>query len=52
MKHAIEMDPGAVLYIPSSIKTGSGIPNLKEGDTQTIAWCWHKPTFKGKYATN
>jgi hypothetical protein len=30
------MGPGAMIYIPSSIKNGSGIPKLKEGDTQTI----------------
>jgi hypothetical protein len=37
MKYAIEMDSGAVIYIPSFIKTGSGIKKLIRGDIQT-AW--------------
>jgi hypothetical protein len=28
MKYAIEMDSGAMIYIPSSIKTGSDIKKL------------------------
>jgi hypothetical protein len=34
MKYAIEMGSGTMTYIPSCIKTGSGIQNLM-GDTQT-----------------
>jgi hypothetical protein len=33
-KYAVEMDSGAVLYIPSFIKIGSGIKKLS-GDTET-----------------
>jgi hypothetical protein len=35
MKYAVEMASGAMIYIPSFIKTGSGIHNLIEGDSQT-----------------
>jgi hypothetical protein len=35
MKYAVEMDSGAMIYIPSLIKIGSGTG----GDTQT-----HRPT--------
>jgi hypothetical protein len=31
MKHAVEMGSGAVIYIPSLIKIGSGIQKLIEG---------------------
>jgi hypothetical protein len=31
MKYAVEMGSGAMLYIPSFIKIGSGIPNLIGG---------------------
>jgi hypothetical protein len=31
MKHASEMGPGAKIYIPSFIKTGSGIQKLMRG---------------------
>jgi hypothetical protein len=37
MKYAVEMGSGAMIYIPSVIKTGSGIRNFGVGDTQT-AW--------------
>jgi hypothetical protein len=42
MKYSIEMDPGAMIYIPSFIKIYSGLQNIVEGihmyiDTQT-AW--------------
>jgi hypothetical protein len=35
MKHAIQMGSGAMIYIPSFIKIGSGIHMLIWGDTQT-----------------
>jgi hypothetical protein len=37
MKHAVEMDSVAMIYIPSLIKIGSGIQKLLGGytDTQT-----------------
>jgi hypothetical protein len=31
MKHAIEMGPGAMIYMPSFMKIGSGIQKLKRG---------------------
>jgi hypothetical protein len=39
MKYALEMGSGAIIYIPSFIKIGSGIQTLMGGytDTQT-AW--------------
>jgi hypothetical protein len=48
MKYAVEMDSDAMIYVPSFIKTGSGIQTLMGGgtctDTQT-AWLSHKLTF-------
>jgi hypothetical protein len=44
MKYAVEMGSGAMIYILSFIKIGSGIQKLILGDTQT-AWRCHKPTF-------
>jgi hypothetical protein len=39
MKYAVEMGSGAMIYIPSFIKTGSGIQKLIARDTQThTAW--------------
>jgi hypothetical protein len=35
MKYAVEMDSGAMMYIPSFIKIGSGIRKFIRGDTQT-----------------
>jgi hypothetical protein len=36
MKYAVEIGSGAMIYIPSFIKTGSGIQNLMGvGDTHT-----------------
>jgi hypothetical protein len=35
MKYAVEMGSGAIIYIPSFIKIGSGIQKLILGDTQT-----------------
>jgi hypothetical protein len=35
MKYAVEIGSGAMIYIASSIKTGSGIQKLIGGDTQT-----------------
>jgi hypothetical protein len=35
MKYAVEMGSGAMIYIPSFIKIGSGFQKLTERDTQT-----------------
>jgi hypothetical protein len=35
MKYAVEMGSGAMIYIPSFIKIGSGIQKLKRGFTET-----------------
>jgi hypothetical protein len=35
MKYAVEMGSGAMIYIPSFIKIGSGIQKLIGGDSQT-----------------
>jgi hypothetical protein len=35
MKYAVGTGSGAVIYIPSFIKTGSGIQKLMKGNTQT-----------------
>jgi hypothetical protein len=35
MRYAVEMGSGAMMYIPSFIKIGSGIQKLMVGDTQT-----------------
>jgi hypothetical protein len=45
MKYTAEMASGVMIYIPCSIKNGSGIQKLTGGftDTQT-AWRSHKPT--------
>jgi hypothetical protein len=37
MKYAVEMGSGAMMFIPSFIKIGSGIQKLIRGDTQR-AW--------------
>jgi hypothetical protein len=45
MKYAVEMGSGAMIYIPSFIKFGSGVQKLiggGGGDTQT-GWRSHKP---------
>jgi hypothetical protein len=34
-KQAVEMGSGAVIYVPSFIKIGSGVQRLTGGDTQT-----------------
>jgi hypothetical protein len=34
MKYAVEMGSGAMIYMPSFIKIGSGIQKLIIGDTQ------------------
>jgi hypothetical protein len=45
MKYAVEMGSGAMIYIPSLIKIGSGIQKFIGEDKQTqIAWRYHKPT--------
>jgi hypothetical protein len=46
VKYAVGMGSGAMIYIRSFIKTGSGIQKLMGGytDTQT-ARLFHKPTF-------
>jgi hypothetical protein len=47
MKYAVEMGSGAMIYIPSFIKIGSGIEKMVGGgfiDTQT-AWGSHMRTI-------
>jgi hypothetical protein len=44
MKHDTEMSSGAMIYIPSLIKTSFGIQKLIGRDTQTARRS-HKPTF-------
>jgi hypothetical protein len=39
MKYAVDMGPGAMIYVPSFIKIGSAIQKLIGGDSQT-----HKTT--------
>jgi hypothetical protein len=45
MKFIVEMGLGVVIYIPSSIKIGSGIRKLIAGDTQT-GWRSHKSNLE------
>jgi hypothetical protein len=47
MKYVVEMGSGPMMYIPSFIKTGSGIQKLMwRGYTGTqTAWRSRKPTF-------
>jgi hypothetical protein len=46
MKCSVEMESGAVTYIPSFIKIGSGIQKVIGGFTGTqTAWTSHKPAF-------
>jgi hypothetical protein len=46
MQYAFEIGSGTVIYIPGTIKFGSGIQKLigGGGDSQ-IAWRSHKPTL-------
>jgi hypothetical protein len=48
MMCAIEIDSGAMIYIPSFIKIGSDIQKLIRGDSQT-AWGSHEPTLKSEF---
>jgi hypothetical protein len=50
MKCAVEFGLGAMIYIPSFIKIGSGIQKLIWGDAQT-AWRSHKPTSVGSFVS-
>jgi hypothetical protein len=45
MKYAVEMGSGAIMYIPSFIKIGSGIEKLMGGGDSQTAQRSHKPTF-------
>jgi hypothetical protein len=36
MKYVVEMDTGVVIYIPTSIKTGSGIQKLTGTQTDSM----------------
>jgi hypothetical protein len=46
MKYAVEIVSGAMIYITSFIKFGSGIQKLLGGITNTqIGWRSQKPTF-------
>jgi hypothetical protein len=42
IKNGVDMGLGAMIYIPSFIKTGPGIRKLIEGNSQTHRQ--HKPT--------
>jgi hypothetical protein len=44
MKYSIEMGSDAMIYIPSFVKTDSGIQKLIVGDAQT-GRRFHKPTL-------
>jgi hypothetical protein len=44
MKHATEMGSGAMIYIPSFIKTGLSIQKLIGANSQ-IAWTAYKPAL-------
>jgi hypothetical protein len=49
MKYAAEMGSGAMLHIPSFIKTGSGIQKLTGGNSETntqTALRSRKPTLR------
>jgi hypothetical protein len=50
VKHAVEVGSGAMIYIPSFIKIGSGIQKLMRDDSQTQRLIdtsiSHKPTLK------
>jgi hypothetical protein len=48
IKYAVEMDSGAMVYIPSFIQIGSGILKLIKvgwGINRHIAWTFRKPTL-------
>jgi hypothetical protein len=45
MYYAVEMETDAMIYIPSFIKTGSGIQKLIVGKHTQTAWLSHKPTL-------
>jgi hypothetical protein len=46
MRYAAEMDIGAITYLPSFIKTDSGIYKLMGGNSYTqTAWKLHKPSL-------
>jgi hypothetical protein len=38
MKYAVEMGSGVMIYMPSFIKTVSGVQKFRGGDTQTERW--------------
>jgi hypothetical protein len=40
MKYAVDMGSGAMIYIPSFIKIGSGIQTLIGGIHRHTAWCF------------
>jgi hypothetical protein len=45
MKNAVEVGSGGIIYIPSYIKTGSGIQKLTGGIHRQIPWRSYRPTF-------
>jgi hypothetical protein len=45
MKYSVEMGSGAMIYIPSFIKIGSGIQKLIGGSHRHTAWRSHKLVF-------
>jgi hypothetical protein len=49
MKYDIEMGSGAMIYIPSIIKTGSGIRKFDKGGTNTqVAYAYFYFFFQNK----
>jgi hypothetical protein len=45
MKHAVELDSGAMIYTPSFIKIDPGIRKFIGGIHRHTEWRSHKPTF-------
>jgi hypothetical protein len=39
------MDPGAMIYMPGSKNTGSGIEKYMGGIDRYITWWFHKPNY-------
>jgi hypothetical protein len=44
MRYATEVESGIMVYLPSFREIGSGIPKLREWDSEP-AWSAYKPTF-------
>jgi hypothetical protein len=48
MKYAVEIGSGAMIYIPSFIKIGSGLQKLIGGRNTQTGWRLHTPTLRKK----